>query len=80
LHGRTNGRFRCCRSYIEREKGRDFVFGHNLDTDQIYAGRYLELTDAEDFGRHGEAGNQNFEAGKRKIRAKEKGLSCVLLK
>jgi 3-isopropylmalate/(R)-2-methylmalate dehydratase small subunit len=27
-------------------RGRAFVFGHNLDTDRIYPGRYLELTDA----------------------------------
>jgi 3-isopropylmalate/(R)-2-methylmalate dehydratase small subunit len=28
-------------------KGKAFVFGANIDTDQIYPGRYLELTDAE---------------------------------
>lgn len=33
-------------------KGRAFVFGSNLDTDQIYPGRYLELTDEEDIRRH----------------------------
>jgi 3-isopropylmalate/(R)-2-methylmalate dehydratase small subunit len=33
-------------------RGRAFVFGHNLDTDRIYPGRYLELTDAEDVVRH----------------------------
>jgi 3-isopropylmalate/(R)-2-methylmalate dehydratase small subunit len=36
--------------------GRAFVFGANLDTDQIYPGRYLELTDAEDVGQHAMAG------------------------
>jgi len=36
----------------ETLKGRAFVFGHNLDTDQIYPGRYLELTDADDVGQH----------------------------
>ena len=49
-------------------KGRAFVFGHNLDTDQIYPGRYLELTDAEDVGRHAMEGAdpefvQKFKAG-----------------
>lgn len=32
--------------------GRAFVFGANIDTDQIYPGRYLELTDAEDLAKH----------------------------
>jgi 3-isopropylmalate/(R)-2-methylmalate dehydratase small subunit len=52
----------------ETVKGRAFVFGHNLDTDQIYPGRYLELTDAEDVGRHAMEGAdpefvQKFKAG-----------------
>ena len=33
-------------------KGRAFVFGANIDTDQIYPGRYLELTDPEEVGKH----------------------------
>jgi 3-isopropylmalate/(R)-2-methylmalate dehydratase small subunit len=32
--------------------GRAFVYGPNIDTDQIYPGRYLELTDAADVGKH----------------------------
>ena len=32
--------------------GRASVFGSNIDTDQIYPGRYLELTDAEDLAKH----------------------------
>jgi 3-isopropylmalate/(R)-2-methylmalate dehydratase small subunit len=32
--------------------GRAFVFGSNIDTDQIYPGRYLDLTDPEDVGKH----------------------------
>lgn len=32
--------------------GKAFVFGANIDTDQIYPGRYLELTDAEDLAKH----------------------------
>ena len=52
----------------ETVKGRAFVFGHNLDTDQIYPGRYLELTDAEDVGQHAMEGVdpefvQKFKAG-----------------
>ena len=33
-------------------RGRVFVFGANIDTDQIYPGRYLELTDPEDVVKH----------------------------
>lgn len=49
-------------------EGRAFVFGHNLDTDQIYPGRYLELTDAEDLRQHAMEGAdpdfiQKFKAG-----------------
>ena len=31
---------------------RAFVFGKNIDTDQIYPGRYLELVKPEDIARH----------------------------
>jgi len=53
---------------METVKGRTFVFGHNLDTDQIYPGRYLELTDAEDVGKHAMEGAdpdfmRKFKAG-----------------
>lgn len=33
-------------------KGKVYVFGDNVDTDQIYPGRYLELTDHGEIGRH----------------------------
>ena len=33
-------------------QGRAYRFGNNIDTDQIYPGRYLELTDAEDLAKH----------------------------
>ncbi len=33
-------------------KGRAFVFGKNIDTDQIYPGRFLDITDPEDVGKH----------------------------
>jgi len=29
-----------------------YCFGNNIDTDQIYPGRYLELTDHAEIGRH----------------------------
>ena len=32
--------------------GRAYKFSNNIDTDQIYPGRYLELTDAEDLAKH----------------------------
>lgn len=32
--------------------GKAFVYGNNIDTDQIYPGRYLELVDPEDIARH----------------------------
>ena len=32
--------------------GKAFVFGKNLDTDQIYPGQYLELADVEDIKKH----------------------------
>lgn len=33
-------------------KGKAFVFGANVDTDQIYPGRYLELTDFHEVAAH----------------------------
>jgi 3-isopropylmalate/(R)-2-methylmalate dehydratase small subunit len=33
-------------------KGKAFVFGANIDTDQIFPGRYLELTDPKEVGKH----------------------------
>ena len=49
-------------------EGNAFAFGKNMDTDQIYPGRYLELTDAEDVGQHAMEGVdpefvQNFKGG-----------------
>jgi 3-isopropylmalate/(R)-2-methylmalate dehydratase small subunit len=42
-------------------KGRAYVFGNNLDTDQIYPGQYLELVETEDIGRHAMEGTDpNF--------------------
>lgn len=33
-------------------RGKAFVFGPNIDTDQIYPGRFLDLTDPEDVAKH----------------------------
>ncbi|MCX7780910.1 MAG: 3-isopropylmalate dehydratase small subunit [Negativicutes bacterium] len=33
-------------------KGKAFVYGANIDTDQIYPGRYLDLTDPDVVGKH----------------------------
>jgi 3-isopropylmalate/(R)-2-methylmalate dehydratase small subunit len=33
-------------------KGQAFVFDKNVDTDQIYPGRFVELTDVEDVAKH----------------------------
>ena len=33
-------------------KGKAFILGANIDTDQIYPGRYLELTDPKEVGKH----------------------------
>ncbi len=41
--------------------GKVFVFGANIDTDQIYPGRFLDLTDPEDVGKHAmEGADPNF--------------------
>ena len=42
-------------------KGIAFVFGANIDTDQIYPGRFVELTDVEDVAKHAmEGADPNF--------------------
>ncbi|MBP2628745.1 MAG: 3-isopropylmalate dehydratase small subunit [Firmicutes bacterium] len=33
-------------------KGQAFVFGENIDTDQIYPARFVEITDVEDVAKH----------------------------
>ncbi|MDP3486309.1 MAG: 3-isopropylmalate dehydratase small subunit, partial [Bacillota bacterium] len=33
-------------------KGKAFVFSKNIDTDQIYPGRYLELFEPADVAKH----------------------------
>jgi 3-isopropylmalate/(R)-2-methylmalate dehydratase small subunit len=42
-------------------EGKAFVFGNNLDTDQIYPGKYLELANTEDITKHAlEGADPNF--------------------
>jgi len=42
-------------------EGKAFVFGNNLDTDQIYPGQYLELAKEEDIKKHAmEGANPDF--------------------
>jgi len=49
--------------------GNAFVFGNNIDTDQIYPGRYLDLTDPPDVAKHAMEGasdmdfHKDFKAG-----------------
>ncbi len=49
-------------------RGRVIVLGNNIDTDQIYPGRFLELVDPEEIGTHCLAGvderiAENFKKG-----------------
>ena len=42
-------------------RGKAFVFGENIDTDQIYPGRFVELTDVADVAKHAmEGADPNF--------------------
>jgi len=42
-------------------RGKAFILGANIDTDQIYPGRYLELTDPKEVGKHAlEGADPNF--------------------
>jgi 3-isopropylmalate/(R)-2-methylmalate dehydratase small subunit len=44
-------------------KGKAFVFGANIDTDQIYPGRFLDQTSPEDVGQHAmEGADPNFRS------------------
>jgi 3-isopropylmalate/(R)-2-methylmalate dehydratase small subunit len=43
------------------KKGRAFVFGNNIDTDQIYPGQYLDLVNPEEVALHAlEGADENF--------------------
>ena len=42
-------------------KGKAFVYGANIDTDQIYPGRFLDLTEPDQIGKHAlEGADPNF--------------------
>jgi 3-isopropylmalate/(R)-2-methylmalate dehydratase small subunit len=44
-------------------KGKAFVYGPNIDTDQIYPGRFLDKTDPEDVAKHAmEGADPGFRA------------------
>ena len=42
-------------------KGRVYVFGNNVDTDQIYPGKYVEYTEMEDIRRFAMSGSEKPE-------------------
>ena len=44
--------------------GKAFVYGKNVDTDQIYPGRYLDLTDAPDVAKHAMEGGEDPDFAK----------------
>jgi 3-isopropylmalate dehydratase small subunit len=37
---------------MNKLKGKAYIFGDNIDTDQVYPGRYLELTEHEEIAKH----------------------------
>ncbi|MBQ9697520.1 MAG: 3-isopropylmalate dehydratase small subunit [Acidaminococcaceae bacterium] len=41
--------------------GTAYVFGNNIDTDQIYPGKYVELTEMEDIRQHAMSGSEEPE-------------------
>jgi len=55
-------------------KGRAWIFGDNIDTDQIYPGKYLPLTDKEEMALHAMEGT---ERGEDFIRRVSKG-DCIV--
>ncbi len=42
-------------------KGRVWIFGHDVDTDQIYPGKYLPITDKAEMARHAMEGTDRGE-------------------
>ena len=48
-------------------KGRAWRFGDNIDTDQIFPGAYLTLTDIEEMGKHAMEGAPGREDFARKV-------------
>lgn len=37
---------------MKKLNGKAYIFGDNIDTDQVYPGRYLELTEHDEIGKH----------------------------
>jgi 3-isopropylmalate/(R)-2-methylmalate dehydratase small subunit len=50
-------------------KGRAWLFGDEIDTDQIYPGKYLPLTDKEEMGKVAMSGVDGFEDFAQRISA-----------
>lgn len=50
-------------------KGRAWVVGQNVDTDQIYPGKYLSLTDPEEMAKHALSGVEGMEDFSSKVRS-----------
>lgn len=62
-------------------RGKVWKFGDNIDTDQIFPGAYLTLTDVEEMGKHameGVPGRENFarEVNKGDIIVAGKNFGC----
>ena len=45
-------------------EGKAYVFGNNIDTDQIYPGKYVELTEMEDIKKYAMSGSEEPELAK----------------
>ena len=49
-------------------KGRAWILGDNIDTDQIYPGKYLPITDVEEMAEHALEGVDGFEDFNKKVK------------
>lgn len=49
-------------------RGKAWVLGDNIDTDQIYPGKYLPLTDPKEMARHALEGMDGFENFSERVR------------
>jgi len=64
---------------MQQISGKAFIFGNNIDTDQIYPGRYLELVEPEEIAAHClEGANPDFakEVSKGDIVVAGKNFGC----
>ncbi|MEW5759650.1 MAG: 3-isopropylmalate dehydratase small subunit [Candidatus Thermoplasmatota archaeon] len=46
---------------MKKTRGRAWKFGDNIDTDQIYPGKYLPITDKKEMGKHAMEGLEGYE-------------------